>query len=163
LAHTPRGRGIVAQVRDGRHERVRTARRRDDAARMLIRYRCYLAARLHCRHERTARGENAVQLAWDDIALETGLERDDERVGGRERLVQQLLRLIRKEPHVGETTLLRHRFERPTPRAVADDREYQSFARLQPRGGLDQHVEILREPYVAGVHQDELVLKPVST
>ena len=83
-------------------------------------------------------GEDAVDLARHDEAFEPGLQRHQERVGGGERLVQQRLRLIRKEADVGQPARRGHRLERV--RASRRRRRSRSSAApsTQPIGGVDR-------------------------
>ncbi len=88
--------------------------------------------------------------------FDAALERHDERVGGRERIVQQRLGLIREEADVG-----RGRARPPSPRARgAWSRRRRSAIvsrsrRPQPVGRLDQHLEVLRQADIARVHHHE--------
>ena len=91
---------------------VGIAGRRDQPAAAFPRDRRRLGARIGRGDVGTAGGENAVDLARHDEAFEAALERHDEGVGGRERVVQQRLGLIGKEPDVVEPAR-----RRPSPRA----------------------------------------------
>ena len=81
------------------------------------------------------------------------LQRDDEHVGGRERIVQQRLGLVREEADVGRGR---------APRAIASSAgasapsptiaNRQPLLRPQPVGRVDQHVEVLRQADIARVH-----------
>jgi len=57
--------------------------------------------------------------------------------------VQPRLRLVGKEPDVGQATARRGIFENVALRAVAHDGNQQAILRLQPRRGFNEHVEIL--------------------
>ena len=152
-----RGRRIVVQRDDRRGQRVGIARRRDQAAAAFPRDHGRLGALIGRGDVRPAGGENAVDLARHDEPFEAALQRDDEHVGGRERVVQQRLRLIRKEADVLQAAFRRHPLEQRALRSVADDGDGQPLLRSQPIGRLDEHLEVLREPDVAGVHDDEAV------
>ena len=76
-------------------------------------------------------------------------------VGGRERLRQQLARLVRQEPHLVGLEPLGERDELGVAGAEADDHDREVVEVAQERRGADELVEVLRVADVAGVHDDE--------
>src|SRR5947209_9192153 len=103
---------VLVKREDPRGERVGVARRREDAAPVLARDRCRLATGIDRRNERAPRGEDAVHLARHDIPLDPRLQRHDEHIRRRKRVVQAILGLVRKEPDVVEATARGGGFER---------------------------------------------------
>ena len=105
-------RAIGAARADRVGERLRVARLHDEAAVVRRRNRRDLARLLHRRDVRPPRGENAVELARHDVARQASLQRDDEDVGGRERLAELRLGHERQEEDVLEPEALRALLER---------------------------------------------------
>src|SRR5437763_1235721 len=90
--------------------------------------------------------EEMIRHNGHDIALDARFQRHGERVYGRKRPVQPILRRVRQKADVREAAALHLALERRPPRAVADDDHDELFLRLQPGGGLDEDIEVLRQP-----------------
>jgi hypothetical protein len=71
--------------------------------------------------------------------------------------VQERLWLIGKEADVLKAAIRRHPLEQRALRAVADDGNGQPLLRAESIGCLDEDFQVLREPDVTRVHDDEAV------
>ena len=75
----------------------------------------------------------------------------------RERVGQDLPRLVAHEAHLLDLEQPRELLQLVAPRAAADQHDPQVVEVAQERRRADQRVEVLRVADVAGVHDDELV------
>ncbi len=157
--------GRAGPVRMERADRVRQAPgipwRRDGAAVVRLRQHRDLTGRLDCRHIRPSGGEDAVQLARHDVARQPRLQRDNEQVGGRERVREAALRLKRQERDVRHAEIPHLPLQLVLLDALALKHDLQVGHIAEQRGRFDDRLETLREAQVARVHHDELAVETV--
>ena len=107
-------------------------------------------------HDRSGRGQDAIELARDDQSLESRSQAHPVNIGSRQTIGQDLPRLVREEAEIREALLGDGFAQLVHATAAADHEEHQIGFRPKHPRCAEQRVKFVRPAEIPRIADDEL-------